>query len=430
VSDIPQFQSWPSELRTELQFLQAHRRMPGTRPLRDLNELSSEVYMNVTKDFSQWISMITILLSDVLAASDPFFAQLSPILQSDVSFAEQVLPVLIYVVLETNLSLELKGKHSARMLLSGYFTSILSSAFATVSCRRALVDTVLHLRNFRPPDAKHPLAHDKWLEVNYTLLARNAIACGAYTTALLFLELAAEYRDSSPSNDSSVEQILFDIYSHIDEPDGFYGIQTNDLRQFLIKRFHHEKQWEKAFRFHGADLEAGNKDATEAEGLLQSFHSFGFDHLAMDTLQNSSFNSSSMSYQLGWRTETWDLPDQTIDQNAGASLYLALRAIHRERDQRGADATIHRAFVEELRRLHGLGTENLTEIRKVTQNLMCLCQLTQWRNSWIQHSLVAKRIDMRGWKDIIHVNGAFECVLLSIREFDLTPGIVFRIWRT
>jgi len=32
----------------------------------------------------------------------------------------------------------------------------------------------------------------------------------------------------------------------------FYGIKTQDLRNFLVKRFHHEKTVGQAFRFHGA----------------------------------------------------------------------------------------------------------------------------------------------------------------------------------
>jgi ataxia telangiectasia mutated family protein len=417
--DMPQVYVWTSEQRTELEFLQSYRKMPHARPLRAMSELlTSSIYMQSTRDFHRWIAMTTILLTDVLGSSDSFYVQLTPILEADSAFAEQILPVLVHIALAAVFK-DIDHESSPRTLLSNYFSSILSSDFAHVACRRVIVDIVLHLRNIQPPYSNDPLAPDKWLNLDYTVLGRNAIMCGAYTTALLFLELAAEYKDPSVSEDPTAEQILFDIYSHIDEPDGFYGIKTKDLHQFLIKRFHHEKQWDKAFHFHGAALEAGTKDTTTSEGLLQSFHSFGFDHLAINTLQGSliasgsAFNSTSMNYRLGWRTETWDLPVRADRSNPGSLLYLVLRAVHRERGPKAIDAVLRHSLAEEMGRLRTLGSESLAEIREVTQNLMCLCQVTHWRSSRIQDRLAGKQTDLQAWKDFNHLDGDFEYVSVS-----------------
>jgi ataxia telangiectasia mutated family protein len=413
LSDMLHLQSWPSECRVELEYLQKYPRAPRTRPARELDELSYPSFnLETTADFRLWISEITILLSDILVAIDPFYAQITSILRSDVEFAEQVLPVLVHTVLQSELPGIKSSDVSARTHLSTYFSVVLRSGSANVSCLRCIVDVVLHLRNFRPTKSRDALGHEKWLEIDFTLLSRSAVTCGAYTTALLFLELAAEH-GGSECDAVGAEQILFEIYSHIDEPDGFYGITTTDLRQFLIKRFHHEKQWEKAFRFHGAALEASQSNADDAEGLLSSFHAFGFDHLAIKTLQGfhmgveSSANSSSMNYKLGWRTETWDLPDQR-QYDQGASLYLALRAVYRERDPLTVDSIVRNALFGEMNKLRVLGPENLAEIRQVVQNLMCLDQITRWRGSGIQRSLNTKHIDSREWSNFIHVDPNFE----------------------
>lgn len=412
--DISHPQPLAAEHRVELEYLQTYPRTPGTRPTRDMSELLTlETYIDSSRDFPRWIAMMTTLLSDILAVTASFYAQLTSILQSDVAFAEDMLPVLVHTILQAEKSNGSKIKVSFRTLLSNYFTSILSSDGVSVSCLRSIVDIVLHLRHFRPR-TNDALAYDKWLDIDFTLLASSAITCGAYTTALLFLELASEYQGVPATENAAAEQILFDIYSHIDEPDGFYGIKTSNLHHFLIKRFHHEKQWEKAFRFHGAALEAGNTDSSEAEGLLQSFHSFGFDHLAIDTLQSSStgtgnmFNSSGMSYRLGWRTDTWDLPDRSEEQSSGTSLYLALRAIYRERDPRAVDTIVRRALFGEMGRLRALGSENLAEIRAVIQNLMCLSQVAQWRDNSIQKQLKSKHIDINEWMDFIQIDSDFE----------------------
>ncbi|KAJ7504364.1 hypothetical protein B0H11DRAFT_513652 [Mycena galericulata] len=421
----------PLEYQDELQYLQAYRRTPKTRPARSFEELLTDAYLDSIGDFPRWVGMIATLLSDILSVAEPFYAQLTLILQSDPTFTEQTLPVLVHSILESersaagpNPSKQPLSDFPCRKTLSDYFAAVLKSGHASIPCVRSIVDIFLHLRNFTPQVEKDlaktnhkkadALAYDKWLAVDYTLLSRNSIACGAYTTSLLFLELAAEYSSGATAEDQAVEQILYEIYSHIDEPDGFYGIKTQDLHQFLIKRFHHEKQWEKAFRFHSAALEAGSTEAAEADGLLQSFHSFGFNHLAIDTLQNSSFgtgttfHSPGMNYRLGWRTETWDLPERKGEGIPGAPLYNALRAVYRERNSRVIQSVVRGAISEEVGRLRVLGSENLAEIRDAAQNLMCLNQVSQWFQPSNQARLISRQVDMSQWTRFIDLGKGFE----------------------
>ncbi|KAJ7612476.1 hypothetical protein DFH06DRAFT_1274623 [Mycena polygramma] len=414
------------EYQDELRFLQAYRRIPKTRPARNLEELmTSEAYLDAVGDFPRWVGMIATLLSDILSVAEPFYAQLTLILQADAAFTEQTLPILVHSVLESERS-SAGWKASlpalqCRNTLSAYFAAVLNSGRASIPVVRSIVDTVLHLRNFTPqvekevekadPKKSDALCYDKWLAIDYTLLARNSIACGSYTTSLLFLELAAEYSEDSPSDDGAAA-ILYEIYSHIDEPDGFYGIKTQNLHQFLIKRFHHEKQWDKAFRFHSASLEAGNNDPAEANGLLQSFHSFGFNHLAIDALQSSSFSAGAtftpgMNYRLGWRTETWDLPERQGEGNPGAPLYNALRAVYRARNPRVIQAVVRGAISEEMGRLGVLGSENVAEIRDAAQNLMCLNQVAQWFNPINQARLSTRQADMSQWAKFINLGTGF-----------------------
>ena len=398
--------------REELDFLKIYWRSPHSRPRRNLaEELTSDLCFD---NFSRWISTITVLLTDSLATVDPFFAQLNSILTSDLAFAEQILPVLVHTLLQAEKANEIGL--SFRPLLSKFFTSVLSAKSPDISCVRAIVDIVLHLRYFSP-GTNDALAYNKWLDIDYTLLAQSAVLCGAYTTALLFLELASESNAQNVIQNPSAEQVLYEIYAHIDEPDGFYGIKSNDLQQFLVKRFHHEKQWEKAFRFHGAALEAGSGHNGEEEGLLKAFHSFGFDHLAIDTLQNSRgkpsrSSSASMSYRLGWRTETWDLPDRA-ENAASVPLYKSLRAIYRERDPRVLDGIIRASLFSEMARMRSLGSENLAEIREAAQDLMCLNQVSQWRQDFIQNRLETRSFDSGDWDGFINFGAEFKYVVLK-----------------
>lgn len=416
-SEVPRFT--PSDFRTEVSYLKFCKHSPTQRSVPNIEEmLTSDLFLESANGFERWVSLLTILLSDTLAVIDPFFGQLSSILTTDTAFAEEVLPILVYTVLAIQKDKKLSPVTcSLRDLLSTYFTAILSSTDADLFCIRSIVDIALHLRYFtsNPNDA---LAYNKWLNIDYVLLAQSAVLCGAYTTALLFVEIASDGGHDG-RDDGITEQVLYEIYAHIDEPDGFYGIKTTNLQQFLIRRLHHEKQWDKAFRFHGAALEAGNSRKVEEEGLLESFHHFGFDRLAIDTLRNlpgqsssSENSSSSMNYKLAWRTETWDLPDQAKD-SASATLYRALRAVYRERDPHLVDSTIQSAFLQEMSHLRLLGPENLAEIRTATQELMCLGQILQWRQQNMQQRLKAEDMTLNSWKEFITIDPAFQCVAMA-----------------
>ena len=409
---FPDHQSFhlPSDYRAELELLKVYRCLSIARPVVNIHDmLKSDLYLESAINFSKWISLIAVLLSDTLATIDPYFGQLTSLLISDTDFADQILPILVHTLLLYNS--EKAEPHSYRTTLSKYFTTILSSKNTDLSCIRVVVDVVLHLRysNPRPGDA---LAYNKWLEVDFALLARAAIFCGAYTTALLFVETAMEQK-LTQGNDSTTEEVLFEIYAHIDEPDGFYGIETKDLHQFLIKRLHHEKQWDKAFRFHGAALEAGHARTGEGDGLLQSFHYFGFDRLAIDTLRNStgqsrdSHTASSMDYRLGWRTETWDLPDRA-KESPSAPLYRSLKAVYRERDPRIVEDTIRSSLFEEMEHLQSLGAENLVEIRSVSQDLMCLGEILSWMKQDRQALLKPDKISLENWKPFVNLSEQFE----------------------
>ncbi|KAG5339469.1 hypothetical protein C0989_004155 [Termitomyces sp. Mn162] len=418
-----------SENKVELDYLGRYRRPPLGQVSRELTDLvTHQSYLDSVVNFPRWIADVTTLFSEVLSSKDAFYAQLVPILRSDTEFAEQVLPILVHIILATEnkelASQETIGQARYRNTISNFFTSVLSDKLSSIQCLRCVIDAVLHLRHFdrdqvsttKAKVAKDALSYNKWLSIDFGLLARRSITCGAYTTALLFLELAAE-EDAVSSNTSN--EILYEIYRHIDEPDGFYAIHDSDLHQNLIKRFHHEKQWERAFRFHGAALEA--RDTTgHAEGLVESFHSFGFDHLANDVLRTAFSSggakkdglSHDISYRLAWRTETWDLPESP-EKSTGASIYLALRAIYRERDVRVIDHTIRKCLFTEVDRLRTLGLEDFAEIRDVIQDVMCLHEIAKWRTNTIQTSLAARDLAKGNWNDFLQIEDDFDFPILE-----------------
>lgn len=415
--DTPEYGSWPTEYRGDISFLKFCSISDDINiQNQDLNDLLQLQLGNGSSDFTTWISSMSTFLCNVLGSEDPFFACLTDMIRNNTSFSEQIFPVLVHALLHRSIGKgSSRSKPSTRDILSLYVQKLLSSESVDVHCHRSLVNLILHLRNYNLEDSDF-LAYNKWLDLDFLLLSTSALQCGAYTTSLLFLEIAMDPDTPGEVDEGVSERILFDIYSHIDEPDGFYGIRTHDLRGFLLRRFQHERQYDKAFQFHGADFEADERSAKGLGGVLKSLQSFGFNKLAMSTLQThggdeiQSNNYLSSTHQLGWRTETWDLPQPSGNENPGSSLYTALRAVHRDRDANAIGSIISRAIFDELQRLRDLGNENLDEIRQVTQTLMSLAQIRLWMSNPIQNDLSTGSVDVNDprWTFFHHINQDFE----------------------
>ena len=413
--DAVEYGSWPSTYRMDLNLLNWCPVSRTVRAEETIESISKPRFLDIGSNFAPWISETTVFLADVLSKRDRFYSHFVDILSNNETFAEQLLPVLVHRLLQLDFDDtgdKPEPKEHYKSHISTYFAELIERNETDVRCLLSIVNTVLHLRNFMPPATPDLLAYNKWLDLDFMRLSRCAIACGAYTTALLFLELAP---DEDGTKLEQGEQILFDIYSHIEEPDGFYGIKSSDLEKLLLKRFQHEQQWGKAFHFNGARFE-GEQGPASTHGVVEALYSFGFNKLAMSSLDSLGFEgmaserSVDLGYKLGWRTSTWDLPDLPAFDSPSATLYGALRAVHRERDMVAVDRLVKDSMWKELQRLRTLTNENLSEIRQVAQCLMCLGQVMQWRGGRMMLDLQQRQIDPKSehWAHLHKISANFE----------------------
>ncbi|KIJ55813.1 hypothetical protein M422DRAFT_220613 [Sphaerobolus stellatus SS14] len=354
--------------------------------------------------FPSWICQLARILCTIVGQKEVFYAQLRPFAASDPSFAEEIIPILVYQTLTISID-------NARTAISEFFTSILQTGHETAS--RVVVNTVLYLRHFHPvKSVQDPLAYDRWLDIDYHLLSQAAMLSGAYTTALLFLELAREYSDSSEEYIPN-EDILYSIYSRIEEPDGFYGIQSKDIRGFLSKRFYHEGQWDLAFQFHNAGFAAGQEG--HSEGIYQSLHSNGLDALGMTILQSHSGRAQAsenpqLAYELAWRSQVWDLPDPRDGNERGAPLYVSLRAIHRNREQEAIEQQLKQIIQRQLHELSLIGDEDMIGIRSKIQTLLCLGEIRRLKRI-VRRDQLHPSVDMQ--EVISNLSSDFEFTTLE-----------------
>jgi ataxia telangiectasia mutated family protein len=103
---------------------------------------------------------------------------------------------------------------------------------------------------------------------------------------------------------------MYEIYSNVEDPDGFYGIQTHDVKSALLRRLQHEKQSWRAFGLNGAAFETGSNHRTNgssALSMMSNLHDMGFDHLSSGLYKATSSSQQGESVddplllELAWR---------------------------------------------------------------------------------------------------------------------------------
>ena len=190
---------------------------------------------------------------------------------------------------------------------------------------------------------------------------------------------------------------MYEIYSNVEDPDGFYGIQTHDVKSALIRRLQHEKQSWRAFGLNGAAFETGSNhraNGSSALSMMSDLHDMGFDHLssglykATSPSQQGEFADDPLLLELAWRTGDWDLPvSSEAAKTPHGSFYSCLRAVHRQRDQQAARGLVDVAIRSEIGRLGDLGLERMAQIKDSTANLVCLREISLWLDNDTQKAL-------------------------------------------
>ena len=186
-------------------------------------------------------------------------------------------------------------------------------------------------------------------------------------------------------------QIMYDIYANVDDPDGFYGIQSNNARRALVLQVDHEGQFGRALGLDSAALEAGG---FRKAGLatIRNLHSLGFDQMANTMLQSLRKRHHSLEvpeallFALAWRSGDWDLP---VAQNVSTSglVYEALRSIHQGTDALATSSTVRISIQKEMMQLRDYGVERIGDIQETVDSLLCLREVEAWLSDDTQRSL-------------------------------------------
>jgi ataxia telangiectasia mutated family protein len=160
---------------------------PSTATLDALQSDETWVKRSLSPDI--WASQLAILLCNVLSTDDVFYSCFVPLLEPQAGCASTMLPWLVQSLLTCGSAKSKLVAESRSSLLSRYFTQIIQWSQASVGAVQIIIWIVLHLRGFAPAFRAGVLAFDHWLEIDPVLLSEAAIKCGAFASALMFLEM-------------------------------------------------------------------------------------------------------------------------------------------------------------------------------------------------------------------------------------------------
>ncbi|KAK6906072.1 hypothetical protein I203_100054 [Kwoniella mangroviensis CBS 8507] len=359
-----------------------------------LDECINQIaWIKHSRSADHWCRELVKILCQVVSTDDRFYQSLQPLLNSSTVSLRFLLPHLIQASLTCGASTHPEITLQRSKILSAHFSMVIQWPSASLGTIHSIIDTILHLRHFQPHYRNGELAYNAWLEIDYVLLSEAAVKCGAYATALLFLELAGDQEGKGfEEGDKRIQKIMYEIYSNVEDPDGFYGIQNHDVRDALLRRLEHEGQSQRAFGWNGAFIETASSNTSNTFlPALHNLHSFGFNRLASSMTHQTGqegVDEDPFFFELAWRTGDWDLPmGEQLSRTPQGSLYSALRAVHRERNTQAALKIVNESIKVEVDRLSGLGMERMAQIKKTTTDLLCLREAAHWLDNDFQSSL-------------------------------------------
>ena len=339
------------------------------------------IWSTEDKSHSEWVCG---LCSACIAYScgDPILSKCFALSKFKDDFAEFLLPYTIYEAVKTGgrdgMATQILSKYIGQCLADQHTSrqrsiELLLRVLNLLRLKR-VAEVLQHWKQSRRTQGNRESAQGNtvyYLDIDYLVAAKAALGCDAYFTALLYVEQHSEqqngqvvplenagmpklrlHRDDRPEE----ELLLQKIYSSINEPDGFYGVNNSLNVEQRIQAFEHEKSWDKALGAYDSLLQrkrplagrAGPPSADRAvgddnvrAGFLSSLKNMGYLHMLDTYCRGVGGNISpaesvalqEFQSEAAWRACKWDeqLGHQLLEKGMPlgfhASLFKCIQAM-------------------------------------------------------------------------------------------------------
>lgn len=170
------------------------------------------------------------------------------------------------------------------------------------------------------------IAKFSWLQINYVYAAQAACHHEFLEDALLFLEILW-LSGYSITTDIFISTQLR-IYSQIEEPDSFYGVEQEPSLQTALVKAEYESSGNRALPMYTALQNADKRFRKHDSSELRHKIGTSLRSLALDTINidngGTSMTLDESKYESAWRLEHWDLPFSPSAAGCHQILYRVL----------------------------------------------------------------------------------------------------------
>ena len=277
--------------------------------------------------------------------SDPILLALPVVLAAVPALAAEILPSIVHIVLLA----EGSGHKPTRQALSMVVNEILADWRDTFKADhiKMVLQVLLYLRHQPFPNESSMADRNAWLEVSFFDAAEAASSCGMQPSALLFLELAISQQTLQPasiSRKSSLSQLeqhnnlSQQIFSSIDDPDFFFGMQEKASLQSVLNKLDHEDSAIKNLSFQSAlfDTECRLSNSGISSHNLKVVAALSRNNLngiaravQLQSVTHLENGTGEGLLQIAMNLNQWDLPVQAEGQSSAKVVLGTLRALEK-----------------------------------------------------------------------------------------------------
>lgn len=293
--------------------------------------------------FEPWIQNLAVAICRWVK-DDPIVGPLENLFVTADGFAQDLFPYILHLALSS----EVEKEQVVRTYLSESFTTHFSDHGADTDRKsRLLLETLLYLLTQHLPGERTRMGRLEWLDLDYFIAAEAAAKCNMPTAALYLGEMGVVPEvDPRPSRRSSVNsapdktlssELLLSIFTRVDDPDSFYGVEQPPSLESVLARVHHEGDGLKGMMLHSARMDAslrksGRPEESDSFGMIRSMGTMNLSSLTHDLLNRREGNQSTASttdtmLEAARKLEQWDISPPQLNDSAASTLYSMFRGL-------------------------------------------------------------------------------------------------------